>query len=302
MWLPDAILVNVDLPYEMFRMENEPVRIYSNGESDFFPGGIINARCRFDLSFFPFDIQNCSFQVESWRLLAEEQIFTEFEGKGMRLVNLSTNEQWQVISSGYQIADIVYRTGAYASVNFYLILQRKAGYYFINVIIPSTLISAAETATFLLPVYSETRLELSFTCLLSYSVFQIFIASEMPRSAVNPPMLSTYIAIMSSFIFLACVSQSIILLLADKSTNGATFPTFFSDNLLERMALGESLKDFKWDKARNSALWAYLTTTANRITSFFYMFVIIVAPLICFVVIPRIISPSSNISQDGRAV
>ena len=288
-WLPDAILLNSDSPYGIFRMEEEPVRIQSSGKSDFFPGGIIEAHCRFDLSFFPFDIQNCSFRVESWRLNSEQQIFTQFNRRQMQLANLPNNEQWEVINHGFQIDDVAYLAGTYSRAIFYLILKRKAGFYFITVIIPSTLISAAETATFLLPVYSETRLDLSFTCLLSYSVFQILVAGDMPRSAKNPPMISIFIAVISCFIFLACACQSLILIMADKSTKGSNLPSIMPGKLvkkLEQVACGQT-----WNKnrqrARNAIIWAYLTTTVNRIASVFYIFVIFMTPLICFVIIPR---------------
>ena len=80
-----------------------------------------------------------------------------------------------------------------------------------NVIIPSILIATAHLATFTLPLGEIDKINISFTCLLAYSVFQMMIVDDIPRSSDNIPLLSIYIDLQMAFIALSLVNFILIL-------------------------------------------------------------------------------------------
>ena len=100
-------------------------------------------------------------------------------------------------------------------------LKRKAGYYLLNIVAPSIIIALTEFATWSIPLHSDARLQLSFTCLLSFTMFQNLVAASMPKSSSNPPLLILYLKI------LCILSQALVIHLYYKKA-GPSFTTIFS--------------------------------------------------------------------------
>ena len=72
-----------------------------------------------------------------------------------------------------------------------------------NIISPSIIIALTEFATWAIPLHSDARLQLSFTCLLSFTMFQNLVANLLPNSSSNQPLLLIYLTSMSSLILIA---------------------------------------------------------------------------------------------------
>ena len=74
-------------------------RVRQDGQTSFVPGGVVDSYCKFDLTYFPFDVQECSIVVEAWRLYTAEQRFVlctanyDLGGKGF-----DSNEQWTMLN------------------------------------------------------------------------------------------------------------------------------------------------------------------------------------------------------------
>ena len=106
-------------------------------------------------------------------------------------------------------------------------LKRKAGYYLLNIVTPSIIIALTEFATWAIPLHSDARLQLSFTCLLSFTMFQSLVAASMPKSSSNPPLLILYLTVMSILILMAILSQALVIHLYYKKA-GPCFTRIFS--------------------------------------------------------------------------
>ena len=200
-WIPEFAVLNAE---DRWRLRNraEKLFIQSNGYTSFDPNGVMRTECKFDLSLFPFDVQFCQIIIEDWRY-STRYVDLRPGIVGYKLLRVSQLEQWTVTQGDHLIFHSNY-TGFrhYSRAHFTVVLTRKPGYYVITSIIPTIFISLSELVTFSIPVKSPTRLELSFTCLLAYGVFQTHASVDLPRSADNPPLLSVYILIMSGFIFI----------------------------------------------------------------------------------------------------
>ena len=90
-----------------------------------------------------------------------------------------------------------------------------------NVIIPSMLITFAHLATFTLPLGEIEKVNISFTCLLAYSVFQLMVVGDMPRSSDHIPLLSIYIDLQMAYIALSLVNNTFHFLIVPFYNNNA---------------------------------------------------------------------------------
>ena len=82
-------------------------------------------------------------------------------------------------------------------------------------ILPCLVIGTIEIVTFLVPYDDTDRLNLSFTCLLAYLMFQMMIMSQLPNAAENPPLLLLLISLFTVYIGVAIVFQGICIYLVD---------------------------------------------------------------------------------------
>ena len=137
-----------------------------------------------------------------------------------------------------------------------------------------------ETVTFSLPLSSECRLDLSFTCLLAFTFFQNVVASELPKSADNPPLLLIYIAAMSFYIVMAISFQSLTLYMANCGKRHRKLP-FMLQSIFKS-------KIIKKDTAGCNP-WLDCATILDRYFAAIIFSLVVSTPIISFIIIPIII-------------
>ena len=71
-----------------------------------------------------------------------------------------------------------------------MLLERKARYTILNVLIPIILLSLMDLLVFWLPPESGEKVSLGITVLLSFSVFLTVVDERLPRTSDNVPILS----------------------------------------------------------------------------------------------------------------
>ena len=183
-------------------------------------GGVFSSFCQFNLQWFPFDIQTCQFVLEAWRYDMSKQFFEaahfyrEQYGKGFE-----QNEQWDVLDVSAKIVVIKYESGDYDQILYTIVMKRKWAYFGMSSIVPCILIGLIEMATFLLKYNDATRLELSFTCLVAYSMFGMIISGELPRTADKTPLLQLLITLFMVYITLSIILQALCIYIADKANS-----------------------------------------------------------------------------------
>ena len=201
---------------------NEKMRVSSDGTISYRPGGTFTVFCDFDLTYFPFDIQNCSITLESWRYKNDSQVFHLGSDK-ISLRYWIENEQWRLTKQYSSTSNVSYvvANNFFSRVTFSIILERKIGYYLINIIFPSFLISLAHLVTFALPLDAEdtSKIDISFTCLLAYGVFQLMIAEYIPRTSDRIPLLSHYILLSMAYICFSMLAEGLVFICLAKATD-----------------------------------------------------------------------------------
>ncbi len=150
---------------------------------------ITKSSCKVDVSFFPFDAQQCRFTYGSWTYNGNQlDILNAMESAD--LADLVENVEWEVLGMPAKKNIILYGCCAdpYPDVTYTLKLKRRASFYVFNLLIPCVMISFLAPLGFYLPADSGEKVSLGVTVMLALTVFQLLVAEIMPPSE-NVPLI-----------------------------------------------------------------------------------------------------------------
>nr|XP_025861081.1 acetylcholine receptor subunit epsilon isoform X2 [Vulpes vulpes] len=164
-WLPEIVLENnIDGQFGVAYDAN--VLIYEGGYVSWLPPAIYRSTCAVEVTYFPFDWQNCSLVFRSQTYNAEEVDFVfavDDDGETISKIDIDTeayteNGEWAIdfcpglirrpngASAGDPgVVDVIYT----------LIIRRKPLFYVINIIVPCVLISGLVLLAYFLPAQGK---------------------------------------------------------------------------------------------------------------------------------------------------
>uniref|UniRef100_A0A668ASE9 Cholinergic receptor, nicotinic, epsilon n=1 Tax=Myripristis murdjan TaxID=586833 RepID=A0A668ASE9_9TELE len=213
-WLPDIVLENnIDGKFDVAYYAN--VLISSNGWMYWLPPAIYRSTCAIEITYFPFDYQNCTLVFRSQTYSANEVnliLAVGETGETIEWVDIdpeafTENGEWAIvhrparklINARYSPDDLEYQ-----EVFFNLIIQRKPLFYIINIILPCSLISSLVVLAYFLPAQAGgQKLTVSISVLLAQTVFLFLIAQKIPETSLSVPLIGKYL------IFVMCVTTLI---------------------------------------------------------------------------------------------
>ncbi|XP_059377691.1 neuronal acetylcholine receptor subunit non-alpha-2-like isoform X3 [Carassius carassius] len=186
-WLPDIVLYeNADGRFEGSLMTKAIVRY--NGMITWTPPASYKSACTMDVTFFPFDRQNCSMKFGSWT----------YDGNMVELVLINQqvdrrdffdNGEWEILSAtGVRGSR---RDGhlSYPYITYSFILKRLPLFYTLFLIIPCLGLSFLTVLVFYLPSDEGEKVSLSTSVLVSLTVFLLVIEEIIPSSSKRLPHL-----------------------------------------------------------------------------------------------------------------
>ncbi|XP_034034528.1 acetylcholine receptor subunit epsilon isoform X1 [Thalassophryne amazonica] len=213
-WLPDIVLENnIDGKFDVAYYAN--VLISSNGWMYWLPPAIYRSTCAIEITYFPFDYQNCTLAFRSQTYSANEVdliLAVGETGETIEWVDIdpeafTENGEWAIIhrparkmiNTRYTPDDLEYQ-----EIMFNLIIQRKPLFYIINIILPCSLISSLVVLAYFLPAKAGgQKLTVSISVLLAQTVFLFLIAQKIPETSLSVPLIGKYL------IFVMCVTTLI---------------------------------------------------------------------------------------------
>ncbi|XP_075711653.1 acetylcholine receptor subunit epsilon-like [Rhinoderma darwinii] len=219
-WLPDIVLENnIDGQFDVAYYAN--VLVYSSGYMYWLPPAIFRSTCSVDVTYFPFDWQNCSLVFRSktynakevdLQLALDDDSQEKIEWVDIDPEAFTENGEWairhrpakKVINKSYTSEDLEYQ-----EIRFSLIIQRKPLFYIINVIVPCVLISSLAVLVYFLPAKAGgQKCTVSISVLLAQTVFLFLIAQSVPETSLSVPLIGKYlifVMLVSTLIVLSCV-------------------------------------------------------------------------------------------------
>lgn len=148
---------------------------------------ITKSSCKVDVSYFPFDGQQCRLTFGSWTYNGNQIDLRNQLGTG-DLTDFVENVEWEVLGMPATRNVITYGccSEPYPDVTYTLLLRRRASFYIFNLLLPCIMVSFLAPLGFYLPADSGEKVSLGVTVLLALTVFQLLVAESMPPSESVP--------------------------------------------------------------------------------------------------------------------
>lgn len=204
-WLPDFGLENsAETIYDEQADKKFRAGIDYDGGVQWVPGGKFVTSCELDITLYPFDSQKCEMDFVDWT----------YDGRFVSLTNGTSSVslgvykkhgEWDILKTEARSTKQFFDSDPgipFPTVKFILHLRRKPKFYMINVVAPCLLMSILALLVFYLPPDSGEKVSLGITVLLSFSVFLLLIAENVPKTSDYVPLIGRYLNYLRSMIML----------------------------------------------------------------------------------------------------
>ncbi|XP_044124116.1 neuronal acetylcholine receptor subunit alpha-6 isoform X1 [Neovison vison] len=225
-WKPDIVLYNNAVGD--FQVEGKTKALLKyDGMITWTPPAIFKSSCPMDITFFPFDHQNCSLKFGSWTY-DKAEIDLLIIGSKVDMNDFWENSEWEIIdASGYK-HDIKYNCceEIYTDITYSFYIRRLPMFYTINLIIPCLFISFLTVLVFYLPSDCGEKVTLCISVLLSLTVFLLVITETIPSTSLVIPLVGEYLLFTMIFVTLSIVVTVFVLNIHFRTPTTHTMPNW----------------------------------------------------------------------------
>ncbi|XP_048256955.1 neuronal acetylcholine receptor subunit beta-3-like [Haliotis rufescens] len=190
-WMPDITLMNTVEERKLLNNLNAPACVHHSGTVEWEQGDLYQSQCDFDITHFPFDTQTCHLNLSTWTTTNTSARFIPSIDENSSTVTTNVNGLWKIKTLSSATAD-----NKFPEIVVTAILQRRASYYVLNLIIPVMVLSLLSSVVFALPIQYGDKVSLSMTVLLSFSLFLTQMSNNMPRTSLQTSYLTIYMTLL----------------------------------------------------------------------------------------------------------
>ncbi|KAI3378684.1 hypothetical protein SNEBB_005610 [Seison nebaliae] len=215
-WSPDIILFNTaDGNFEPSYKSN--TIIYYTGEIVHIPPAIYQSSCRFDITFFPFDEQNCDLCFGSWTYSPNQIEFGWYNGTNkIDFAEYMKSGSWDLLSGNGR--HVINNSTNRRMIIYTLRIRRKALFHLLNIVAPCIMISFCTMFVFYLPPASNEKVTLALSVLLAHIVFMLLVAKLLPPASEIIPIFAKYLLITFSANVLSVFATCIVININNRHT------------------------------------------------------------------------------------
>ncbi|XP_051025552.1 neuronal acetylcholine receptor subunit alpha-6 [Acomys russatus] len=232
-WKPDIVLYNNAVGD--FQVEGKTKALLKyDGMITWTPPAIFKSSCPMDITFFPFDHQNCSLKFGSWTY-DKAEIDLLIIGSKVDMNDFWENSEWEIVdASGYK-HDIKYNCceEIYTDITYSFYIRRLPMFYTINLIIPCLFISFLTVLVFYLPSDCGEKVTLCISVLLSLTVFLLVITETIPSTSLVIPLVGEYLLFTMIFVTLSIVVTVFVLNIHYRTLATHTMPKWVKTIFLQ---------------------------------------------------------------------
>eukprot|EP00795_Rhopilema_esculentum_P010746 gene10746-19533_t len=185
-WVPDIVLYNSVDGNGQFSggldVYKHKVQINYDGKHSWLNPVVFKKICQLDVSYFPFDDQECPLKFGSWAHDASKLVTKSSVKSSTGNSFYVPNGEWQLLNIRTQENSIKYQCCEmpFSDVTVTIRIRRQAMNHALTLILPCALLSSLIVLGFILPPESGERIGLSITVLLAVTVFQQLTSQIMP--------------------------------------------------------------------------------------------------------------------------
>ncbi|XP_029431560.1 neuronal acetylcholine receptor subunit alpha-3-like isoform X2 [Rhinatrema bivittatum] len=225
-WKPDIVLYNNAVGNFQADDKTKALLKYT-GDVTWIPPAIFKSSCKIDVTYFPFDYQNCTMKFGSWTYDKAEIDFV-LVGSNISLKEYWESGEWTIIAAPGYKHEIKYNCcqEIYQDITYYLYIKRLPLFYTINMIIPCLLISCLTILVFYLPSDCGEKVTLCISVLLSLTVFLLVITETIPSTSLVIPLIGEYLLFTMIFVTLSIVITVFVLNVHYRTPKTHTMPTW----------------------------------------------------------------------------
>ncbi|XP_036055379.1 neuronal acetylcholine receptor subunit alpha-2 [Onychomys torridus] len=231
-WIPDIVLYNnADGEFAVTHMTK--AHVFFTGAVHWVPPAIYKSSCSIDVTFFPFDQQNCKMKFGSWTY-DKAKIDLEQMEQMVDLKDYWESGEWAIINATgtYNSKKYDCCVEIYPDVTYYFVIRRLPLFYTINLIIPCLLISCLTVLVFYLPSECGEKITLCISVLLSLTVFLLLITEIIPSTSLVIPLIGEYLLFTMIFVTLSIVITVFVLNVHHRSPSTHNMPSWVRVGLL----------------------------------------------------------------------
>ncbi|KAG7509388.1 neuronal acetylcholine receptor subunit alpha-2-like [Solea senegalensis] len=232
-WVPDIVLYNnADGEFAVTHMTK--AHLFYTGKIRWVPPAIYKSSCSIDVTFFPFDQQNCKMKFGSWTY-DKAKIDLERIENTVDLNNYWESGEWAIINAvgTYNTKKYDCCHEIYPDITYYFIIRRLPLFYTINLIIPCLLISCLTVLVFYLPSDCGEKITLCISVLLSLTVFLLLITEIIPSTSLVIPLIGEYLLFTMIFVTLSIVITVFVLNVHHRSPSTHKMPRWVHSVFLD---------------------------------------------------------------------
>ncbi|MBN3310212.1 ACHA3 protein, partial [Amia calva] len=210
-WRPDIVLYN-NAVGDFLVEDKTKALLKFDGTVTWVPPAIFKSSCPMDITYFPFDYQNCSMKFGSWTY-DKAKIDLVLIGSKVNLKDFWESGEWEIIDAPGYKHDIKYNCceEIYPDITYSFYIRRLPLFYTINLIIPCLLISFLTVLVFYLPSDCGEKVTLCISVLLSLTVFLLVITETIPSTSLVIPLIGEYLLFTMIFVTLSIVITVFVL-------------------------------------------------------------------------------------------
>uniref|UniRef100_A0A8B9GSZ7 Cholinergic receptor, nicotinic, alpha 6 n=1 Tax=Astyanax mexicanus TaxID=7994 RepID=A0A8B9GSZ7_ASTMX len=223
-WRPDIVLYN-NAVGDFLVEDKTKALLKFDGTITWVPPAIFKSSCPMDITYFPFDYQNCSMKFGSWTY-DKAKIDLVLIGSKVNLKDFWESGEWEIIDAPGYKHDIKYNCceEIYPDITYSFYIRRLPLFYTINLIIPCLLISFLTVLVFYLPSDCGEKVTLCISVLLSLTVFLLVITETIPSTSLVIPLIGEYLLFTMIFVTLSIVITVFVLNVHYRTPTTHTMP------------------------------------------------------------------------------
>ena len=155
------------------------------------PRVMVSGACTPDVTYYPFDKQECSFTYTGWGFRADEMSLIAISNE-WDMTDYEQNGEWNILETSTETSI----RNEQSFITFSIKIARKPMYFAFNIVMPVLILCCLNSVVFLLPAESGERVGFSVTCFLSFMVILNMVMDIMPRSSSPISYLCFYLVVM----------------------------------------------------------------------------------------------------------
>ncbi|KAK3106060.1 hypothetical protein FSP39_011792 [Pinctada imbricata] len=190
-WLPSMVVSNSVQSLNEQGHKSYRVKVKNTGECEWIVGVVSRTACPVDVSYYPFDKQECEVIFNPWGY-NDNQISLMSSETEVDLSHYMGNVEWDITSTAIESKSI----SSSSYLKFKINISRIPGFFLVNMVVPILILGLLNGLVFLLPADSGERVGFAITAFLTFAVFLTMVSENLPKAAQPMSLLCYFLTLM----------------------------------------------------------------------------------------------------------